>query len=101
MLARVNPATADTGSICFPGCEVEVSGDTTLDAHSVGFTVVGERSTQIVLPAAEHALQQAFCCIVKNATPLFPIFNKLLIDCDHALHPKLPQLGTEFLFLEY
>ena len=81
---------SDLGSLRFPASEVEVSGHTALNTDSVSFTVVGEWATQIVLPAAEDALQQAFGRVVESATPLCMIFNKLLIDCAHALHLKSP-----------
>ncbi len=48
------------GSQRLPGSEVEVSGHAALNTDSVSSTVVGKRATQIVLPAAEDALQQAF-----------------------------------------
>lgn len=70
----------------FPVVRVKVPGHAALNAYAVSPASVAERPAQIMLPAAKHALQQAFGRIVDRVTPRCMLPNPLLIDCVDALH---------------
>lgn len=68
--------------------EVKVSGHAALNTDSVSSTVVGKRTTQIVLPAAKDALQQASGRIVQSLAPFCMTPSHLLVYCGYTLHLK-------------
>lgn len=86
------------GSQRLPGSEVKVSGHAALNTDSVSSTVVGKRATQIVLPAAKDALQQASGRIVQSLAPFRMTPNHLLIYYGYTLHLKPPSKKTVLVF---
>ena len=69
-----------------PGCRVEVSGHSALEAQPVRSPFMGEWAAQIVLPASEEPLQNSFGRLVQSMTTLGLIFNHLLIYYADTLH---------------
>lgn len=56
--------------VSLPVYRVEIAGHAALDADTVGSAPVAKRTAQIMLPATEHSLDQAFGRIIKSPSSL-------------------------------
>lgn len=74
-------------AVRFPGAQVEVSRETTLDANSIRLATAREGPREFVLPAAEQPHHQTLSCVVECPAALV---NRFLVQCGNALHFNTP-----------